>query len=304
MAATGTFQDVLHVIETSNLNYKIELSPFSAIIYLKNSFIKDKNGNNVISRHMNDKNYGHVKSENDELARKIVQQENVIRTLQANYENTVEDSEQIYKTNNMLEKTVQFLHSKLALAVVEVKDVKVLAKDEENVTTVADKLEKLMQEASDLAARNEKLNIVVKTLNRKLNESKEKAKSELSDVKKEFKAEIKSWRKELGDERKTNIKLDRKLNELTNKTEVDENSDATLAFTALSSTGSMSFLKPNLCTTPQEVEVFCTICAELISDYVPKYFLGSELNPACYNCQDSSISPEAEQTYETDEPFT
>ena len=47
MAANQAFVNLLQQIQMSSLNFKIELSPFSAIIHLKKSFIKDKSGANL-----------------------------------------------------------------------------------------------------------------------------------------------------------------------------------------------------------------------------------------------------------------
>ena len=41
---------------------------------------------------------------------------------------------------------------------------------------------------------------------------------------------------------------------------------------------------------PSEEICVCTICADPISEYKPRFFLGTETNPACENCQDSSYS--------------
>ena len=45
--ATNTFHDVLNMIQLSGLNYKMEVLPFSAKIHLKNSALKDQNGNQI-----------------------------------------------------------------------------------------------------------------------------------------------------------------------------------------------------------------------------------------------------------------
>ena len=93
--ATETFQNVLRLIQTSGLNYKMNISPFSATIFIKNSLLKDKNGNPLISPLVNDIQ---IKSENDELARIIRNQENVIASRQAKLENALSDCENIYET--------------------------------------------------------------------------------------------------------------------------------------------------------------------------------------------------------------
>ena len=50
-------------------------------------------------------------------------------------------------------------------------------------------------------------------------------------------------------------------------------------------------------TKPQILEenkIVCTICAEPISNYIPKLFLGEEINSACDDCQDSSTDSEVD----------
>lgn len=44
MAASATFSSILNEIQLSNLNFKIEMTPFAAIIILKKSVLRDKNG--------------------------------------------------------------------------------------------------------------------------------------------------------------------------------------------------------------------------------------------------------------------
>ena len=53
---------------------------------------------------------------------------------------------------------------------------------------------------------------------------------------------------------------------------------------------------------PSEAEKVCTLCAEPIPDYTPKYFMGTEIHPACISCQDSSS--ESDQNHESEEPLT
>ena len=44
MATSTCFSSILHEIQLSNLNFKIEMTPFAAFITLKKKVIKDKNG--------------------------------------------------------------------------------------------------------------------------------------------------------------------------------------------------------------------------------------------------------------------
>ena len=44
MAACKMFENVLEQVKSSNLNFHLQQSPFSALISLKKSFVKDKSG--------------------------------------------------------------------------------------------------------------------------------------------------------------------------------------------------------------------------------------------------------------------
>ena len=230
-------------------------------------------------------------------------------SLQAKFENAVIDCEKIYDTKNNLENVIETLHSKLAAAELknDVVTKQLLSEVDSNATTkneamtnLENEMQKKTQEVLDLANKSDKFNNVVKRLNKELYESKANAKKELIGIEKDFKAEIKSWRKELGEETKKRIKLEEKLKELKNEDEDKHEKHANLAFTA-TTTGSAFSVQPNSNST-SEVEIECTICAESIVDYIPKYFLGEEINPACEDCQDSSISSKEDQNFE--EPLT
>ena len=49
MEANSKFNNLLQNVYESGLNFKIDLSPFSAIISVKKSFIKDKSGNTMVA---------------------------------------------------------------------------------------------------------------------------------------------------------------------------------------------------------------------------------------------------------------
>ena len=54
MATSNAFYNILQLVQNSSLNYQLQISPFSAIISLKKSPIKDKFGNPVVP-HVNSK---------------------------------------------------------------------------------------------------------------------------------------------------------------------------------------------------------------------------------------------------------
>ena len=113
--ATETFQTLLLMIQNSGINYKMEVCPFSATICIKNSLLKDKNGNPLISQPMSNKNY-FVKSEGHNHATDILKQESVIEALQNDYENVKNENEKANQSNEALKETIDILHIKLETA--------------------------------------------------------------------------------------------------------------------------------------------------------------------------------------------
>ena len=258
--ATEIFHSLLRQIQISGLNFKMELSPFSASIIIKNSLLKDRNGKPIIASLKNKPHIPKIKTENDEQARLILHQEKTIGKLQADFESALNDSENLDTTKNILETVVDTLHDKLSES--EVKNVELSNAIEENkaiVNLVEDKMKKQKQEVSDLAVTNANLKSAVNKLDKEHNNSKIKSKSELAQVKKDFKTEIKEWRKELGEERKIKIKLENKLVELKQKSEevneTDENNEDPPDKSSLtwSSTHSSSSNKPSVSPFPSSV---------------------------------------------------
>ena len=129
--------------------------------------------------------------------------------------------------------------------------------------------------------------------NKELNEYKVKVQKEKKALIKEHRTEVKYWRKELGEEIKLKLKLEEKLD------------------TALSHLVST----PQLYHPPSLIsDIICSICGNPIENYIPKYFLGEEINAACNNCkektnslndtiEDVTESDEARSTPEQDEGF-
>ena len=74
MAATTSFNNILNQIQTSGLNYQLKITPFSAVISIKKSFVKDREGVPIWSVEkmldMGAKNDIKVKQELDELKQK------------------------------------------------------------------------------------------------------------------------------------------------------------------------------------------------------------------------------------------
>ena len=51
MLAKTAFDKILEEIQSSHLNFQLQMSPFSASIFIKKSFIKDKLGNMLLPAH-------------------------------------------------------------------------------------------------------------------------------------------------------------------------------------------------------------------------------------------------------------
>ena len=103
MAASETFDTLLKQVQTSNLNYRIEQSPFSAVISLKKSLLKDKSGNFLMPPQPDSVLLHQAKVDNHALVQKIYQLENVVNSIKNDYENVVLDCENAYKTISKLE---------------------------------------------------------------------------------------------------------------------------------------------------------------------------------------------------------
>ena len=99
MEASNTFKNLLQQVKCSHLNFKLELSPFSAVISLKKSFIKDKIGNTILPP----SSESSLREENKTLSQKILHQENVLQSLKTEYERAVDECKAVHKVNKVLE---------------------------------------------------------------------------------------------------------------------------------------------------------------------------------------------------------
>ena len=95
MAVEEAFKNVWNKIQNSGLNFKIEVSPFSANISIKKSFIRDKSGNIIIP---GDILFVELKQENDFLAQQLNYQESTFNSLKSKYKNSLLGSEKSFET--------------------------------------------------------------------------------------------------------------------------------------------------------------------------------------------------------------
>ena len=70
MLAKTAFDKILEEIQSSHLNFQLQMSPFSASIFIKKSFIKDKLGNMLLPNHKVSHTDFSLQHENSELVEK------------------------------------------------------------------------------------------------------------------------------------------------------------------------------------------------------------------------------------------
>ena len=96
MVAKSSFDNILDQLQSSNSNFKLQVSPFSATISLRKSMIKDKNGVTIMPKNTSPSclpqifmsEIAALKVENQKL-------ESEFMNLKTNYDNLVEDSQEL-----------------------------------------------------------------------------------------------------------------------------------------------------------------------------------------------------------------
>ena len=104
MMATRIFNDILYKIQTSNLNFCLQISPFSANIALKKSLVTDKSGHVLLPDVAEpvDDNFAALVSHNEKLER-----EN--RALKIDHEKSVNECQDASKQIKELLEEVRIL---------------------------------------------------------------------------------------------------------------------------------------------------------------------------------------------------
>ena len=86
MAASKAFDKILDCVKSSNLNFCLQLSPFSANISLKKTLIKNKAGS-----YLNPPEEPDLSLPNIEKAKKMIELEHIIADLRARLEESQTD---------------------------------------------------------------------------------------------------------------------------------------------------------------------------------------------------------------------
>ena len=269
--ASRIFNDILNNIQSSKLNFCLQLSPYSANISLKKTFLTDRSGNVLLpdnactAKPSSDDNIAALVSKNLKL-----EEEN--SALRKDLENSIDDCREARnQLENLVEKEL-VKEVKLKEAIkqenFEFENSKVKELEEE-IKILENKIDEHMDEIKSLQHANNLVREISNKVNKELNETKLKAKEEKAAILKEHKAEVKSWKRELGKANKENINMKKKLDEEVTK--------------IVTTASKLPDSPPKL----SETEVICSICADPIVSFKPKYFLGEAFNPACNKCDDS-----------------
>ena len=268
MVAKKSFDNILEHIQSSNLNFQLQVSPFSATIFLKKSPIKDRNGNPLLPFKTSPSSLPQpFMSEIAGLAFKNQKLEKDFKILKNNYDTLVEECQGAYTT-------IDSLHNKLAGKNVDVKTEPNYLLEKNHLEFEIKQLEQRSVDDESIIV-NQKVEIqnieqsmkkqkeISEKLKKELSETRARFKKERSSISKQHKSEIKYWRKELGEEIKLKIKVEEKLNkpvkyseELLIKPAVDP-----LPMTTSKETST-------LLTPVSDTEFTCTLCAQM---YVKSY---------------------------------
>ena len=99
MLASAEFNKIIRQIQSSNLNYQLQISPFSAYISVRKTFAKDRSGNLLLP-----KTISSVPSVSmDNFDAKNSQLENDLTSLRFKYEEAVDDCAKAYQNIKTLE---------------------------------------------------------------------------------------------------------------------------------------------------------------------------------------------------------
>ena len=274
MLASKAFDHLLQQVQTSSLNYQIQISPFSAIISLKKSLIKDKAGVPQVSS-ISGWTSNHERTEN--LLATIAKLEEEVFILQKNYKDALNESDVAQQAFKALDSELKMKNETKPVIVETVSDAE-LKELREEVKTLHSRIEERDNNIKELEHTHKVAKEASNEIHKNLREMKIKVNKEKTEMLKEHKAEVKAWKKELGEAKKESIKLRKKFDKSVNDSSAESSSSI-----ALTEHHQESPVLYNDCDS----SVTCSICSVPIMDFKPKYFLGEPFNPACNDCDDS-----------------
>ena len=288
MVATKTFEDILNTIKNSNLNFHLQLSPFSAKISLKKSLVCDKFGSPLLPNLVDDGKP--LIERNHQLELEIVQLESRYESLAQQYNSAclmIKSFEDQIKSHNM-----EAAHA--------VSECQVVIDQLKNRISQLELVERAGEtEIEDLKRRIKKSDEVAIRLNRELNNIRLRNQDEKVVMKKDHKIQLKSLKKTIGKLTGENLRL-KKLKEQAAIEKVVRS--------MVRGKNNAEVVNSDTCGEDMDVSdydpstVICSLCGIIIQDYKPKFFLGEEINPACENCDDTvssdgcSVASDGEKT--------
>ena len=281
MAAHKTFDSILRQIQFSNLNFRIQLSPFAANISLKKTPVKDMSGTplpvkiDAISCDFSAFEVTALSAKNKEL-------ENELSALKHEFAEQRDHCETI---SQELQARTQVKQELSDSKDVTTKLFEKIANLEQENKQLEDVIENQTDEIKNLQAANKTRKEISDKLNKNMNDLKVKYIKEKSEISKKHKAEVKNWRKKLGEETKTKIKLKEQLQDKENN-KIDK--EATTRKKKLKK--NQKSASPLIKEKNNPSSIFCSICSLEIQNYIPEYFCGEKFNPTCQTCKDENNS--------------
>ena len=204
MLASNVFNKIIDQIQSSNLNFHLQISPFSAKISLKKSLIRGKAGalllppDRIMLANKNDDGV-------ENLAAKNVMLEEKLFLLENNYQQAVNDSAKADEMINILEcKVVKAEAHALEIYNDSQSEIDTLKESNKALQT---KINEYELEISDLKrVKGSALEASAK-LNKDLNDYKLKFSTEKDALKKEHKEEVKALKNSIGQANKEKINM-------------------------------------------------------------------------------------------------
>ena len=187
MAATLKFDEILRTVQSSNLNFRVEMSPFSAIIHMKKSLVTNKIGTSLFPPPALSILLQQEKSQNIVLSQRIDFLENKISALKSDYEKALFDQKVALEKVVKLETELKPDKSATTATVktepknenmimnAEMKEEIIQLKEEKKYLECC--LNETIEQISNLDANNKNLEAVNITLNRELVEARTKSTS-------------------------------------------------------------------------------------------------------------------------------
>ena len=217
MASSKAFDQILESVKSSNLNFCMQLSPFSANISIKKTLIKDKSGVHLNPQipiaHLLEKKVKDLEILVDALQVRLTESVETIRELESSLRIKQENND--HKGNDL---EVQI--EKKSFEVSNLKEEK--DQLEKKTETLEAALQEKETEIHDLQRNLQNSRCATNKLNKELLANRVNHEKETKIMIKNSKSEIKTLKEDLGRERSEKLKIERKLENLVKKLESKE----------------------------------------------------------------------------------